>query len=1276
MMAETVKKSRIVSDDDLEESLMQEFNKRLKTCISSEGLNDDDEEDDDDNHYENVQVVASNTNSNTNGNHDNIDSLMTDLQLQPLQQNENLSELSSLGTKNKLDSVEEFIQIERECLNLEVMPPEIQLGENNGNGNDHMVQVRTPPDNEEEPEAEGEYKPLRTFPVVQNIEVDSSPEKTGITARDRMLLSTDSASCLLFTQTVTSPMLTPSDERVDFMKGFTQAGESAETSPPTTVSEDQDPDNQDDKDTFEQIEVVDNQEPEQDPDQDQDQDLDPTEPEVDQQDAEIDQPEVDQLMEDYPEEELQEIENIQPEVDQVDRSEVRVEKSPDLLRDVPVIQVTSTSQNQARNKNGEYQLVETKISNYEREVMTSPNSRPISTTPTDLDCKLPSVKSLKDQYIKTASTEVTTPTSPKFEKGEMSQLKSLDIMKQISKFEQISPSKEESTEVTESSYVETTVVETSVNGDGQVQQAQQVVQKKKTKKKSRTHANEKENISVCDLDSRFYNVNVKSLCRSFGDLTKLPEENLRPEANNKSRAKSMSDIRGVGLTGRHIENVFNGVSVKALKSSFSKFDALQKKNVLHVRSSDSSKAQEKFNGNQADTSNCKSCGKIVFQMEQMKAERSIWHKNCFRCTECNKQLTVDTYQSHEGTLYCKPHFKALFAPKVVEDDKDSAPQKPRKHELIIRENQPEELPPDVVRASDKPDLGLEELQSLNVKERFQVFEHHHEEEHGLERTSSTVNVKRSPSILSKLARFQAKGMDIGVGDESLNGIPIEESSTEDEHEVEEEEDEDADLVRAKRAQREKPFHFTGMSDVKNKWEHGEQNGRDERREERKQEIQNIRNRLFMGKQGKMKEMYQQAVMESESGANVKRTETIEKSDTAKSIKERFEKGEVEVKSRGGNGTDDEEVFESEISKKSRSIFKELDANATKAPPMIPAQKSASKIFNRQASNVSTNESAEVVKSTMQQEDVTVQTAAIQQRFKFFETYREPELERKRFRITPPRDGQVKMESPDREVYRDPEVIRAEEQPEDSGVAVKTQTAKKMLNKFRQMEEDLSRDQVHMGPKPLKRFTPPPEPIRSEEESEEEASESMDEESDQEHERNGVTPDGDLLEAQKAARAKQLRAKFEKWEANEIKREQNNSSVNIVEEFGDEQSQVESTKSLRARFESMKGQQREDAKVARPKVNRFVNTTLTLEACQDCQKRVYPLEKISVHGAIYHKKCFKCMECNTILRMDSYSYNQGRLYCTPHFKRLFITKGNYDTAFGLEQHKEKWNASVA
>lgn len=40
------------------------------------------------------------------------------------------------------------------------------------------------------------------------------------------------------------------------------------------------------------------------------------------------------------------------------------------------------------------------------------------------------------------------------------------------------------------------------------------------------------------------------------------------------------------------------------------------------------------------------------------------------------------------------------------------------------------------------------------------------------------------TLIVHLLRFQAKGMDIGVADESLNGIPYEESS---ESEVEEDE---------------------------------------------------------------------------------------------------------------------------------------------------------------------------------------------------------------------------------------------------------------------------------------------------------------------------------------------------------------------------------------------------------------------------------------------------------------------------------------------------------
>lgn len=58
-------------------------------------------------------------------------------------------------------------------------------------------------------------------------------------------------------------------------------------------------------------------------------------------------------------------------------------------------------------------------------------------------------------------------------------------------------------------------------------------------------------------------------------------------------------------------------------------------------------------------------------------------------------------------------------------------------------------------------------------------------------------------------------------------------------------------------------------------------------------------------------------------------------------------------------------------------------------------------------------SEDTVKSSEVMEDVVeVKTADIQQRFKFFETYKEPEKQRKQFRITPPRDpSQVKVDSP-------------------------------------------------------------------------------------------------------------------------------------------------------------------------------------------------------------------------------------------------------------------------
>lgn len=77
---------------------------------------------------------------------------------------------------------------------------------------------------------------------------------------------------------------------------------------------------------------------------------------------------------------------------------------------------------------------------------------------------------------------------------------------------------------------------------------------------------------------------------------------------------------------------------------------------------------------------------------------------------------------------------------------------PSKPEIIIRENQPIELSPDVVRSSDKTDLGLSELQQLNVKERYNMFENgRREESHQLLDRDERI-MKRGSTVLSKLAK--------------------------------------------------------------------------------------------------------------------------------------------------------------------------------------------------------------------------------------------------------------------------------------------------------------------------------------------------------------------------------------------------------------------------------------------------------------------------------------------------------------------------------------------
>lgn len=85
----------------------------------------------------------------------------------------------------------------------------------------------------------------------------------------------------------------------------------------------------------------------------------------------------------------------------------------------------------------------------------------------------------------------------------------------------------------------------------------------------------------------------------------------------------------------------------------------------------------------------------------------------------------------------------------------------------------------------------------------------------------------------------------------------------------------------------------------------------------------------------------------------------------------------------------------------------------------------------------------------------------------------------------------------------------------------------------------------------------------------------------------------LKQAQNAARAKTLRAKFEHWEETDGK--VSNHHIAEIEMGTGEQSSIESASSLRARFESLGSQTNDSPRAPKVKVNRFVVSTSSRRA---------------------------------------------------------------------------------
>ncbi|KAF5451567.1 hypothetical protein F2P56_026665 [Juglans regia] len=57
---------------------------------------------------------------------------------------------------------------------------------------------------------------------------------------------------------------------------------------------------------------------------------------------------------------------------------------------------------------------------------------------------------------------------------------------------------------------------------------------------------------------------------------------------------------------------------------------------------------------------CKACEKTVYVVDLISLEGLPYHKSCFKCSHCKGFLSMSSYSSMDGVLYCKPHFEQLY----------------------------------------------------------------------------------------------------------------------------------------------------------------------------------------------------------------------------------------------------------------------------------------------------------------------------------------------------------------------------------------------------------------------------------------------------------------------------------------------------------------------------------------------------------------------------------------------------------------------------------------
>lgn len=324
---------------------------------------------------------------------------------------------------------------------------------------------------------------------------------------------------------------------------------------------------------------------------------------------------------------------------------------------------------------------------------------------------------------------------------------------------------------------------------------------------------------------------------------------------------------------------------------------------------------------------------------------------------------------------------------------------------------------------------------------------------------------------------------------------------------------DPSVIRESKG-REKVIPFAGLSSLKSQWESGTVNGTEASNDgeegksevvdgDVKEELYKLRQRICLGRSASMRQMYEKggptlSVAAQPNGCTHRQeTALVANSVKAGSIKDKFEKGQIEnqevdrLESLKKEKMADLKVvaIAETAAREAKQIFKKMDAsikhNQHNKRDSLPPTSSPRRSFvgggglarSFTTSAIRPNKDPDLTNvvrycDPVEKDDVMIDTTQLQERYKFFEQYKEAPKEPKRFEMTPPRDVAPIVKESEPVQNGNPDIVKCSYVTDD---IPKTDTAKKMLGKFKQLESQASQEVViSNGPKPMKRITPPRE----------------------------------------------------------------------------------------------------------------------------------------------------------------------------------------------------------